>query len=145
LVTYEDEVKPIRVSRQGSSGYLMVRKLMDPEDTGSVSGIVLVAEALPRQQPITPHAHRECEESMYVMRGHGRLRIGPTAEAMRGFLLRPGACIYVPAEYYHVIEVEGEEPMKLVVSYFHAGRKGRSHREIATELTNVSFQGEYGK
>jgi quercetin dioxygenase-like cupin family protein len=83
LVTYEDETRPIRIARQGSEGYLAVKKLMDPEDTGSVSGIVLVAEALPHQQPITPHGHRYCEESMYVVAGRGRLIIGRTVENMR--------------------------------------------------------------
>jgi len=145
LVTYEDETRPIRIARQGSKGYLMVRKLMDPEDTGSVSGIVLVAEAFPRQQAITPHAHRSYEESMYVVTGRGRLIIGPTVENMKTFPLRPGACIYVPADYHHVIEVDGDEPMRFVVSYFPTEKKGRSHREIATDLTDVPLQGEYGR
>jgi len=145
LVTYEDEVKPIRISRQGSKGYLTVRKLMDPEDTGSVSGTVLVAEAVPHQQPITPHAHKDYEESIYVVAGHGRLTIGPSVGDMKTFELRLGACIYIPANYFHVVEVEGQEPMKLVVSYFSTEKRGKSHREIATELTNVPLQGEYGK
>jgi len=145
LVTYEDEIRPTRIARQGSTGYLMVRKLMDPEDTGSVSGIVLVAEALPRQQPITPHTHRGYEESMYVATGRGRLTIGPTVDTMKAFPLRPGACIYVPADYYHVVKVESEEPMKLIISYFPTEKKGKSHREIATELTSVPLQGGYGR
>jgi len=145
LVTYEDETRPIRIARQGSEGYLTVKKLMDPEDTGSVSGILLVAEALPHQQPITPHGHRDYEESMYVVAGCGRLIIGRTVENMRTFTLRPGACAYVPADYYHIVEVDSEEPMKLVISYFATDKKGKSHREIATELTNVPLQREYGK
>jgi len=145
FVTYEDETKPIRIARQGSKGYLTIRKLVDPEDTGSVSAIVLVAEALPHQQQITPHAHRDYEESMYVVTGYGRLLIGPTVEKMETFRLRPGACIYIMADYYHVVEVEGEEPMKLIISYFPTDKRGKSHREIATELTNVPLQGEYGK
>jgi len=145
LVTYEDETRPIRIARQGSKGHLAVKKLMDPEDTGSVTGIVLVAEAFPHQQPITPHGHRDYEESMYVLTGHGRLIIGPTADDMKNFTLRPGACAYVPADYYHVVEVDGEKPMKLIISYFSTEKKGKSHREIATELTNVPLQGEYGK
>jgi mannose-6-phosphate isomerase-like protein (cupin superfamily) len=145
LVTYEDETTPMRIARQGSKGYLTVKKLMDPEDTGSVSGIVLVAEALPHQQPITPHGHGDYEESMYVLTGHGKMIIGPTADDMKTFTLRPGACAYVPADYYHIVEVDGEQPMKLIISYFSTEKKGKSHREIATELTNVPLQGEYGK
>lgn len=145
LVTYEDEAKPIRIARRGSKGHLIVRKLMDPEDTGSVSGIVLVAEALPHQETITPHAHKGYEESMYVLTGYGKLIVGPTVENMKTLPLRPGACAYVPADYYHIVEVEGEESMKLVISYFPTERRGKSHREIATELTNVPLQGEYGR
>lgn len=145
LVTYEDEAKPIRIARQGSKGYLTIKKLMDPEDTGSMSGIVLVAEAFPYQEPITPHAHRAYEESMYVVGGRGRFIIGPTVENMKTLPLRPGTCAYIPADYYHVVEVDGEEPMKLVISYFPTDKKGRSHRQIATEFTNVPLQREYGE
>jgi len=35
--------------------------------------------------------------------------------------------------------------MKLVIPYFHTESKGKSHREITTQLTNVPLQGEYGK
>ncbi len=145
LVTYEDETSQIRIARQGSKGRLKVRKLLDPEDTGSVSAIVLVAEAIPRQEPITPHAHKEYEESMYVVAGRGKFHVGQAVEDMKAFPLRPGACAYIPADYYHVVEVYGDEPMKLVISYFPTEKKGKSHREIATELTNVPLQGEYGK
>jgi len=143
LVTYEDQAKPIRIARKGSTGYLTIKKLMDPEDTGSISGIVLIAEAPPNQEPITPHAHRDVEESMYVITGHGKAILGPTVENMKTFPIRPGTCIYIPADYYHIIEGEGEEPMKLVVSYFPTDKKGKSHREIATELTNVPLQDKY--
>ena len=80
LVTFEDKAKPIRIASKGSTGYLIIKKLMDPEDTGSISGIVLIAEATPNQEPITPHAHRDVEESMYVITGHGRAILGPTVE-----------------------------------------------------------------
>ena len=143
LVTFEDKAKTIRIASKGSTGYLIIKKLMDPEDTGSISGIVLIAEATPNQEPITPHAHRDVEESMYVITGHGRAILGPTVENMKTFPIRPGACIYIPADYYHIIEGEGEEPMKLVISYFPTDKKGKSHREIATELTNVPLQVKY--
>ena len=64
-------------------------------------------------------------------------------QLLKTFPIRPGACIYIPADYYHIIEGEGEEPMKLVISYFPTDKKGKSHREIATELTNVPLQVKY--
>ena len=144
-VTYEDEVPALRIARQGSSASLIIKKLMDPEDTGSISGTVLVAEARAHHEPITPHAHQEVEESLYVVTGNGHVTIGPTIDDMQTFPLRPGACIYVPANYFHIITVENEDLMKLVISYFPTDKPGRSHREIAVDLTNVPLQEEYGK
>ena len=144
-VTYEDEVPTLRIARQGSSASLTIKKLMDPEDTGSISGTVLVAEARAHHEPITPHAHQEVEESLYVVTGKGQVTIGQTIDDMQTFPLRPGACIYVPANYFHIITVENEELMKLVISYFPSDKPGRSHREIAVNLTNVPLQEEYGK
>ncbi len=144
-VTYEDEVPALRIARQGSSASLIIKKLMDPEDTGSISGTVLVAEARAHHEPITPHAHHEVEESLYVVTGNGHVTIGPTIDDMQTLPLRPGACIYVPANYFHIITVENEDLMKLVISYFPTDKPGRSHREIAVDLTNVPLQKEYGK
>jgi mannose-6-phosphate isomerase-like protein (cupin superfamily) len=144
-VTYEDEVPSLRIAREGSSASLTLKKLMDPEDTGSISGTVLVAEARAHHEPITPHAHQEVEESLYVVTGEGRVTLGPTIEDMQTYPLRPGACIYVPANYFHIITVESEKLMKLVISYFPTDKPGRSHREIAVNLTNVPLQEEYGK
>jgi mannose-6-phosphate isomerase-like protein (cupin superfamily) len=144
-VTYEDEVPALRIARQGSSASLIIKKLMDPEDTGSISGTVLVAEARAHHEPITPHAHQEVEESLYVVTGNGHVAIGPTIDDMQTLPLRPGACIYVPANYFHIITVENEDLMKLVISYFPTDKPGRSHREIAVDLTNVPLQKEYGK
>lgn len=145
FVTYEDEVPSYRIARQGSSASLTLKKMMDPEDTGSISGTVLVAEARAHHEPITPHAHKEVEESLYVVTGEGKVSIGPTMDSMQTFPLRPGACIYVPANYLHIITVESEKLMKLVISYFPTDKPGRSHREIAVDLTNVPLQEEYGK
>lgn len=144
FVTYEDEVPSLRIARQGSSASLTIKKLMDPEDTGSISGTVLVAEARAHHEPITPHAHQEVEESLYVVTGEGRVTIGATIDDMQTYPLRPGACIYIPANYLHIITVEGEKLMKLVISYFPTDKPGRSHREIAVDLTNVPLQEEYG-
>lgn len=145
FVTYEDEIPSYRIARQGSSASLTLKKLMDPEDTGSICGTVLVAEARAHHEPITPHAHQEVEESLYVVTGEGEVMIGPAIDNMQTFPLRPGACIYVPANYLHIITVTSEKLMKLVISYFPTDKPGRSHREIAVDLTNVPLQEEYGK
>jgi mannose-6-phosphate isomerase-like protein (cupin superfamily) len=144
---HEDDADGFRVAREGSRGYLMVRRLMDPEVTGSRQAIVLIAEVPARQsEGITPHFHREYEETMYVAAGRGEFRVGACPDAMRSIAVRPGSCCFVPADYFHELRVEGGEAMKLVISYFcTSGNGGKSHRQIALELTNVPFQGEYGE
>ena len=144
---HEDHVEGFRVAREGSSGYLMARKLLDPEASGSRQAIVLIADVPANQrEPIPPHFHQEYEETMYVAAGRGVFRVGPSPDTMRSIPIRPGSCCYIPAEYYHGVEVEGDEAMKLVISYFcTSGQGGKSHRQIALELTNVPFQGTYGE
>jgi mannose-6-phosphate isomerase-like protein (cupin superfamily) len=147
MCVHEDDVKSIRVSRKGSQGYLMVRRLMDPAVTGSQEAIVLLAEVPAHQsEGITPHYHRHYEETMYVAAGRGEFRVGDSLEAMESMAVRPGSCCYIPAEHYHELVVEGDEAMKLVISYFCiSGEGGKSHQQIALELTNVPFQGAYGE
>lgn len=143
---HEEEVESFRVAREGSQGYLVARKLFDPEVSGTRQAIVLIAH-VPAHQPelITPHFHREYEETMYVAAGHGLFRVGPSPDAMRSVAIRPGSCCYIPADYCHELQVEGDEGMKLVISYFcTSGEGGKGHRHIALELTNVPFQGTYG-
>lgn len=143
---HEDDVERFRVAREGSPGYLIVRKLFDPEASGSQQAVVLIADVPPHQpEPIPLHFHREYEEAMYVAAGRGAFHVGPSPDAMRSFSIRPGSCCYIPADHYHGVEVEGDEAMKLVISYFcTSGRGGKSHRQIALELTNLPFQGTYG-
>ncbi len=146
LCVHEDDVDGFRVSREGSQGYLMVRRLMDPEVSGSRQAIVLIADVPAHQsEGITPHFHREYEETMYVAAGRGQFRVGPCPDAMSAISVRPGSCCFIPAEHYHELKVEGDEAMKLVISYFSvSGEGGKPHRQIALELTNVPFQGMYG-
>jgi len=144
---HEDEVESFPIARQGSQGYLLARRLFDPEETGTQQAIVLIAD-VPAHQPegITPHFHREYEETMYVAAGHGVFRVGASPDTMRAIPIRPGSCCYIPAEYTHEVEVQGDEAMKLIISYFcTSGQGGKSHRQIALELTNVPFQGTYGE
>jgi len=144
---HEDDVEGFRVAREGSSGYLIARKLFDPEVSGSRQAIVLIADVPPHQpEPIPLHFHREYEETMYVAAGHGVFGVGPSPDTMRSIPICPGSCCYIPADHYHGVEVEGDEAMKLVISYFcTSGEGGKSHRQIALELTDLPFQGTYAE
>jgi mannose-6-phosphate isomerase-like protein (cupin superfamily) len=143
----EDEAEKFKVSREGASGYLILGRLSDPEKTGTQAAIVCAAEAPPHQdQPIPLHFHRDYEETMYLLQGRGVFRVGPTSDAIQSMPIRPGSCCYVPAGYLHQMLVEGDEPIKMICSYFCAtGKGGKSHQEISVELTSLPLKGEYGK
>jgi mannose-6-phosphate isomerase-like protein (cupin superfamily) len=144
---HEDDVEGFRVARQGSSGYVMVSRLLDPEASGSQQAIVIIAEMPPHQtESMPPHFHREYEETMYVAAGRGVFQVGASPNTMRSIPIRPGSCCYVPAEYYHRVEVEGNEALKLICAYFCAsGEGGKSHRQISVELTSLPLEGTYGE
>ena len=143
----ENDVERFRVARQGSSSYVNLGRLIDPEASRSQQAIVVVVDVPPLQQTLMPpHFHREYEETMYLVEGRGLLHIGTAPDAMRSLPIRPGSCCYVPAGYYHRLEVNGDRAMKLVCSYFAAsGGHGKSHREISTELTSLPLEGKYGE
>jgi mannose-6-phosphate isomerase-like protein (cupin superfamily) len=147
FIANEDEVQALRIARKGSTGQIAARRLIDPEESGSRQAVVLLLDVPPRQpQAIPPHYHSEYEETMYILSGRGEYRVGPSPEDMRAFPIQPGSCVYMPADYYHQILVEGDEPMRILASYWCSeGKGGKSHRQIALELTSLPFDGEYGQ
>jgi hypothetical protein len=65
---------------------------------------------------------------------------------MESMMVRPGSCCYIPAEFYHELVVDGDDAMRLIISYFRvSGEGGKSHQQIALELTDVPFRGTYGE
>jgi mannose-6-phosphate isomerase-like protein (cupin superfamily) len=144
---HEDDVESFRITREGTTGYVLVSRLIDPEASRSEQAIIIIAEVPAHQaEGIPPHFHREYEETMYVAKGRGVFRIGDSPDAMQAIPIRPGSCCYVPAECYHSVAVEGDEALKLVCAYFcSSGEGGKSHRQISVELTSLPLQGAYGQ
>lgn len=143
----EVDAESFSITRQGSPAQVEISRLFDPEASGSIQAVVIIA-VLPPNQPesMPPHFHREYEETMYVVSGRGTLQVGTSPDDMRSIPVRPGSCCYVPAEYYHRVEVEGDEALKLVCSYFcTSGEGGKSHRQISVELTSLPLEGTYGE
>ena len=55
------------------------------------------------------HIHPTQEETIYIVRGHGRLVTGlGTAE------LEPGVAVFIPMGVHHATESDGPEPLELV-------------------------------
>lgn len=71
------------------------------------------------------HNHPGSEEVIFVMSGEGEQMIDDQPPVH----VRPGACIYVPADIYHSTLNTGWEPLRLLVVYAPAGPE-RLLREI---------------
>jgi oxalate decarboxylase/phosphoglucose isomerase-like protein (cupin superfamily) len=63
------------------------------------------------------HNHPGAEEIIFVMSGEGEQMI----DDQPPIHVRPGACIYIPADIYHSTLNTGWEPMRLLIVYAPAG------------------------
>jgi len=138
LVVDEGELRAVRVQREGSSFYAYIRTLFDPETVGSANAVLGTMTIPPGQpEPMLPHAHSEYDESEYVASGEGYVLLGPSRDRLQRYQLKPGRAFFVPAGYPHCIANTGEGDMKIAFSFYPAGVKGRTYREIATDLTDL--------
>lgn len=71
------------------------------------------------------HNHPGSEEVIFVMSGEGEQMVDDQPPVH----VRPGACIYIPADVFHSTINTGWEPMRLLVVYAPAGPE-RVLREI---------------
>jgi len=134
----ENEILPVRVQREGSSGYGFIRTLFDPETTGTTNAVLGTMTIPPSQpEPMLPHAHFEYDESEYVLSGEGFVLLGPSRDKLQRYELKPGRAFFVPAGYPHCVANTGEGEMKIAFSFYPADVAGRPYREIATDLTDV--------
>lgn len=134
----EEEIPPVRVQREGSPAYAFIRTLFDPETAGCANAVLGTMTIPPGQsEPMVPHAHFEYEESEFVVTGEGYVLLGPSRDELKRYELKPGRAFFVPPGYPHCIANTGEGEMKIAFSFYPAWVKGRSYREIATELTDV--------
>jgi oxalate decarboxylase/phosphoglucose isomerase-like protein (cupin superfamily) len=71
------------------------------------------------------HNHPGAEEIIFVMSGEGEQMV----DDQPAVPVRPGACIYIPADIYHSTLNTGWEPLRLLIVYAPAGPE-RLLREI---------------
>lgn len=134
----EGQISPVRVQREGSSAYGYIRTLFDPETAGSANAVLGTMVIPPGQpEPMLPHAHFEYDESEYVVSGEGYVLLGPSRDQLQRYELKPGRAFFVPTGYPHCIHNTGKGEMKIAFSFYPAWAKGRTYREIASELTDV--------
>jgi oxalate decarboxylase/phosphoglucose isomerase-like protein (cupin superfamily) len=142
LVINEEDIPSLRVQREGSSAFGFARTLFDPETAGTDNAVLGVFVVPPGQsEPMVPHGHREYDESEYVVSGTGFLLMGPSRDEVKRYDLRPGSAFFVPAGYPHCVGNTGDDDMKIVFSFYPAGVKGRTYREIGSDLTDIKKVG----
>ena len=137
LFVNEEEIPPIRVQRAGSSGYGYIRTLIDPETSGSANAVLGTMTIPPGTEPMLPHTHFEYDESEYIVTGEGYLMLGSSKDNLQRYELKPGSAFFVPSGYAHSIANTGKGELKIAFSFFPGWVKGRSYREIASELTDL--------
>lgn len=137
LFKQEANVEPEKVTREGSEGYVHFRMMFDPDHGETDAAILGVHAFTPGVDPILPHYHEEVEETVYVVAGSGVLKLGWDPDALQEHEFEAGSAWYVPPKCYHQIVSKGDEPIKLVASYFRADGKPISHRKVSHELTVV--------
>ena len=85
--------------------------LVGPDMTGSKNLLFGVA-VFPPDSDAGPHVHQREEEVIYILSGHGQIKIGDSLEP-----LEPGVAAYIPPGIEHQVIVQGDQPLKLVTVF----------------------------
>jgi uncharacterized RmlC-like cupin family protein len=83
------------------------------ETVGSTA-IFTVLSRIPPGLRSSPHVHTNCESSIYVASGQGRMLTG--AHLDRAMVIQPGDFLFVPPGAPHIVINDGGVDLVLVVS-----------------------------
>ena len=83
-----------------------------PETTGGQYSSICITVYEPGARAKPAHAHDNGEETIYVVSGSGRAKVGKEL-----FELRPGSVLLFPQEVPHMVWNTGDEPLKLACFY----------------------------
>jgi uncharacterized RmlC-like cupin family protein len=92
----------------------MTRSAAIAEDTVGSTAIFTVVSRIPPGLRSSPHIHLNCESSIYVASGHGRVLTGANLD--RGLVIEPGDFLFVPPGAPHVVTNDSDTDLVLVVS-----------------------------
>jgi uncharacterized RmlC-like cupin family protein len=92
----------------------MSRATAIARETVGSTAIFTVLSRLPPGLRSSPHVHTNCESSIYVASGAGRVLTGRKLD--RVLAIQPGDFLFVPPGAPHVVVNEGEGDLVLVVS-----------------------------
>jgi uncharacterized RmlC-like cupin family protein len=83
------------------------------ETVGSTAIFTVLSRLAPGRRS-SPHVHTNCESSIYVAAGQGRVLTGANLD--RALAIRPGDFLFVPPGAPHIVVNDGDEDIVLVVS-----------------------------
>ncbi|GHT85963.1 hypothetical protein FACS18947_5360 [Bacteroidia bacterium] len=90
----------------------VVNWLQTPESTGGKYSSVCIVEYEPGARAKPAHAHDNGEETIYVVEGTGKVKIGDAV-----YPLKPGSLAFFPQSIPHMVWNTGDTTMKLVCFY----------------------------
>jgi mannose-6-phosphate isomerase-like protein (cupin superfamily) len=86
-----------------------IRPLID-RTTSGIERCSLAEEVLPPGAAVGRHHHVETEEVYYILKGTGRMTVGPDSREVE-----PGDAIFIPRGHTHTLENTGSEPMTILL------------------------------
>jgi uncharacterized RmlC-like cupin family protein len=98
----------------GEPSGAMSRATAIAADTCGSTAIFTVLSRLAPGLRSSPHIHTNCESSIYVASGQGRVLTGTHLD--HELVIRPGDFLFVPPGAPHVVVNEGDDDIVLVVS-----------------------------
>jgi mannose-6-phosphate isomerase-like protein (cupin superfamily) len=96
------------------------RRILDPDD--GVGDLLVVRGTLEPGGGADPHYHEHCDQLIFVITGRCRVRAGDTDE-----VLGPNDTAFLPRAVPHVVDVLGDAPLELFITYLPALRQGDTH------------------
>jgi uncharacterized RmlC-like cupin family protein len=103
-----DELAP------GAPSGAMARATAIAAETVGSTAIFTVLSRLPPGQRSSPHVHTNCESSIYIASGHGRVLTGTHLDSV--LAIQPGDFLFVPPGAPHIVINDGTSDLVLVVS-----------------------------
>ncbi len=92
----------------------MTRSAAIADDTVGSTAIFTVVSRVPPGLRSSPHVHLNCESSIYVASGHGRVITGANLD--HSLIIEPGDFLFVPPDAPHIVVNDSDTDLVLVVS-----------------------------
>ena len=96
------------------------RRILGPED--GVGDLLVVHGTLEPGGGADPHFHEHCDQLVFVITGRCRMRVGDIDEQ-----LGANDTAFLPRAIPHLVEVLGDTPLELLITYLPALQQGDTH------------------